>query len=98
MDSSISASKKSAARAASVDGEHSLKEHYLDQLQFVPGLRNLLEDATLKEDGENYLIRSASDFSYAADRYSGDHFRLIGDASGKLSQEPFTVTFLMHLF
>lgn len=83
MDSSISASKKSAGRASSADGEYSIKDHYLDQLKFVPGLEALLEGASLKEDGENYFVRSASDFSYAADRYAGDHFRLIGDASGK---------------
>lgn len=82
MDSSISSSKKAAGKAKSNGNIYSLKDHYLDQLQFVPGLKDLLDGATLKEDGENYMVRSASDFSYAADRYAGDHFRLVGDASG----------------
>jgi hypothetical protein len=82
MDSSISSSKKADGKAKSGGNAYSLKDHYLDQLQFVPGLKDLLDGAILKEDGENYIVRSASDFSYAADRYAGDHFRLVGDASG----------------
>ncbi|KAF5352704.1 hypothetical protein D9756_005858 [Leucocoprinus leucothites] len=81
MDSSISSQKKSQGRKASETGEHSLKDHYLDQLQFVPGLQSLLEGATMKEDDQHYHVRSAADFSYAADKYAGDHFRIIGDAS-----------------
>lgn len=83
MDSAISANKKAEGRKASPNGEYTLKEHYLDQIELVPGLKSLLEGATLKEDDEYYHVRSAADFSYAADKYAGDHYRIIGDASGK---------------
>lgn len=43
----------------------------------VSGLKDLLDDTTLKEDREHYFVRSASDFSYAADRYAGDYFELV---------------------
>jgi len=82
MDSAISSQKKTEGRKTSGTGGYSLKEYYLDQFQFVPGVRNLLDGATMKED-EYYHIRSASDFSYAADKYAGDHYRIIGDASGE---------------
>ncbi|KAG2004322.1 FAD binding domain-containing protein, variant 2 [Coprinopsis cinerea AmutBmut pab1-1] len=56
----------------------SLTEHYLDQLQYVPGVRELIgENGSFIPDS----TRSASDFSYSAKRYSGDHFRIIGDAA-----------------
>lgn len=85
MDSSISAQKKAEGRKTNSSGDYTLKDHYLDQLKFVPGLKDLLEGASLKEDDEYYHIRSAADFSYAADKYAGDHYRIIGDASGKSS-------------
>ncbi|KAJ3572209.1 hypothetical protein NP233_g3234 [Leucocoprinus birnbaumii] len=81
MDSSVSAQKKAAGRKASQTGEYSLKDHYLDQIQFVPGLKDLLEGATMKEDSDHYHVRSAADFSYAADKYAGNRYRIIGDAS-----------------
>jgi len=84
MDSVISSQKKEAGRKASSTGKYSVKEHYLDQLQSVPGVQKLLDGATMKDDDDEYShIRSASDFSYAADKYAGDHYRIIGDASGE---------------
>jgi len=83
MDSAISSQKKTEGRKKSDAGVYSLKEYYLDQFQFVPGVRNLLDGATMKEDDEYYHVQSASDFSYAADKYAGDHYRIIGDASGE---------------
>jgi flavin-dependent dehydrogenase len=79
MDQNISNEKKAAGRAAAADGNHSLKDHYLEQLKLVPNLRNLLGGASLKDT----LVKSASDYSYSADRYAGDHYRLIGDAAGQ---------------
>ena len=83
MDSAISSQKKTEGRKTNDTGGYSLKEYYLDQFQFVPGVRNLLDGATMKEDDEYHHVRSASDFSYAADKYAGDHYRIIGDASGE---------------
>ncbi|CAK5270931.1 unnamed protein product [Mycena citricolor] len=74
MDGKISAAKKAG---------HTLQEHYLAQFQFVPKLRQLLGAAKLAVDASGQIppVKSASDFSYTATRYSGDHFRLVGDAS-----------------
>jgi len=84
MDSATSAAKKAAGTVTSQGKGHSLKEHYLLQLDFVPGLKKLLAGASLKEDEKGCAVRSASDFSYAATCYAGDHYRLVGDASGWL--------------
>ncbi|KAF7348029.1 FAD/NAD(P)-binding domain-containing protein [Mycena sanguinolenta] len=55
-----------------------LTDHYLDQLQFVPGVRELIgEEGSMISDS----IKSAADYSYSATRYSGDHFRIVGDAA-----------------
>ena len=54
-----------------------LKTHYLDQLQFTPGLASLLENARLSSE-----VKSASDYSYQATAVAGDHFRIVGDAGG----------------
>ncbi|KAF7348035.1 FAD/NAD(P)-binding domain-containing protein [Mycena sanguinolenta] len=59
-----------------------LTDHYLDQLQFVPGVREFIgEEGSMISDS----IKSAADYSYSATRYSGDHFRIIGDAARGLS-------------
>ncbi|KAJ7857604.1 hypothetical protein B0H13DRAFT_2356880 [Mycena leptocephala] len=84
MDSKVSAAKKAAGSAAAGDGKvHSLEDHYLSQLAFVPKLKKLLGGAELRVDvnGQIPTVKSASDFSYTASQYSGDHFRLVGDAS-----------------
>ncbi|KAK0498924.1 hypothetical protein EDD18DRAFT_55561 [Armillaria luteobubalina] len=60
----------------------SSKADYLAQLELAPTVSGkFLCKATLQGENSSTCIRSASDFSYAADRYSGDHFRLVGDAS-----------------
>lgn len=58
----------------------SLTEHYLEQLQHVPGVRELIGDKGTFIPGST---KSTSDFSYSATRYSGDHFRIIGDAASE---------------
>ncbi|KAG7442938.1 FAD/NAD-binding domain-containing protein [Guyanagaster necrorhizus] len=62
------------ALSASNGVHYSTKDDYLAQLRLAP-------TAVLQGEGSRTRIHSASDYSYAADRYSGDHFRLIGDAS-----------------
>lgn len=57
----------------------------MDQLKFVPGLQRFVEGASLDEQPGQSPIRSASDFSYSASQYSGDHFRLAGDAAGEFN-------------
>lgn len=55
--------------------------HYLKQLSFAPGVQHLLGEATFKGD-----VRSAGDYSYSAEmnHYAGPHYRIAGDAGGKL--------------
>jgi len=74
MDQTIATSKKGAAR--SKDPDWTLEDHYLEQLQLLPGVRDLLGEGQLI-DGS---ITSTSDYSYSPERYSGDHYRLVGDA------------------
>ncbi|KAF5319307.1 hypothetical protein D9619_008582 [Psilocybe cf. subviscida] len=79
MDKTISIRKKGKLREEKPD-KYSLKTHYLDQMNFAPGLRELLKNATLKEDIDE-PVKSASDYSYSASCYAGDHYRLVGDAA-----------------
>ncbi|KAF8168995.1 hypothetical protein K438DRAFT_1615682, partial [Mycena galopus ATCC 62051] len=84
IDIKISATKKAAGSATAGDGNsYSLQDHYLDQFTFAPKLKKLLGAAQLRVDatGQTPTVKSASDFSYSASSYAGDHFRLVGDAS-----------------
>lgn len=64
-------------QANDTDSNGSLKGHYLNQFQFTPGLAHLLRNAALESE-----VKSASDYSYSASAFSGDHFRIVGDAAG----------------
>lgn len=62
-----------------------LADRYLTFLHLAPGVQALIgDDATLErvedENGEAPAARSASDFSYSADSYAGEGWRLVGDA------------------
>lgn len=82
MDSVSSVKKKQAMSKAVTGKDHSLKDHYLSQLDLVPGLKALLGGAVLQEDPSlGPSVKSATDYSYAASCYAGDHYRLVGDAS-----------------
>lgn len=75
------------ARARSGHPAPSLADRYLTFLHLAPGVQALLgEDATLEhvrdEHGDAPAARSASDFSYQADRYAGEGWRIVGDAGG----------------
>lgn len=73
-----SASNEKKATVNAEGKKPTLTEHYLDQLQFLPGVRDLI-------GGKGQMIpgstKSAADYSYFASRYSGDHYRIIGDAA-----------------
>lgn len=75
--STISSAHKRANATGKERTGSNLRNHYLEQLKFTPGLANLLSDARICSE-----IKSASDYSYSASAYSGDHFRLAGDAGG----------------
>lgn len=82
MDMEVTIQKKAALREKNPEA-YTLQAHYLDQLQHAPYLRDiLLKDATFRTDGGEGGVKSASDFSYSAKFYAGDHYRLVGDAAG----------------
>ncbi|KAF7334715.1 FAD/NAD P-binding domain-containing protein [Mycena venus] len=66
----------SIAKKKAMQGDSSLKAHYLKQLQLAPGLVRLLANGELSSD-----IKSAGDYSYSATAYAGPNYRLVGDAA-----------------
>ena len=61
---------------------------YLETLELAPGLKKLLGDGKLVDhlgsnDDNRSPVHTASDFSYSADSYAGDGWRIIGDAAGE---------------
>ncbi|TFK50411.1 FAD/NAD-binding domain-containing protein [Heliocybe sulcata] len=59
-------------------GRPSLTEHYLEQIQLLPGVLDLVGDEGKLVEG---TVKSSTDYSYHASTYSGDHFRVLGDAA-----------------
>ena len=62
-------------------------QRYLDTLELAPGLKGLLGDGKLVDhlgsgSDNKSLVHTASDYSYSADRYGGDGWRVVGDAGG----------------
>lgn len=72
MDEKSRTEKRRAMREAC-----SLKEFFIEQIQFVPGVSKLLANAHPVSE-----VQSASDYSYSAASYYGDHYRIVGDAGG----------------
>jgi flavine halogenase len=70
--------KTSVAKKRAHPGQTAV-EHYKAQIKLAPNVMKLLGDATLVDD----RVRNAGDTSYHATAYSGDHFRMVGDAAGK---------------
>lgn len=56
----------------------SVTEHYMDMFKYAPNVVNFLGDKGTMIPGTTH---SASDYSYWADQYAGDHYRLVGDAA-----------------
>ncbi|KAH9940701.1 FAD/NAD(P)-binding domain-containing protein [Amylocystis lapponica] len=83
MNQDISSEKRRALREVEGGHPHLLQKYYLDEIKkHAPGLSKLLEGAKLRGMDTSEGIKLASDFSYAATNYAGDHFRLVGDAGG----------------
>lgn len=76
--------RKEATKRANGGLSPTLKQFYLDCLQLSPGLLDLLGEGELVDNGPYPVVQSATDFSYNAPTYSGDHYRLVGDAAGVL--------------
>jgi hypothetical protein len=83
MDQESSNRKKKASRGASGESGSNLLAHYKEELSSrAPAVLKLIGKATLRNDGTPQAVKSASDFSYSAPSYAGDHFRLAGDSGG----------------
>lgn len=83
MSEESSIAKKKALRASNPESDKLLRDHFVEQLQHAPGLQKLLKHAKLVDvEAEDGGVKSASDYSYSAKVYGGDHFRLVGDAGG----------------
>ena len=82
MDQETSIRKKKARRTTSKGSETNLQTHYMEELARAPGVLKLIGNGTLRNDSKPEAVKSASDFSYSASTYAGDHFRLAGDAGG----------------
>ena len=60
-------------------------QRYLDTLELAPGLKKLLGDGRIvdhlgSDENNRSPIHTASDYSYSADKYAGDGWRIAGDA------------------
>ena len=62
----------------------SAKEHYLDQLKLAPAVYALVCKGEMNSEYAGANVRTASDYSYSASSYAGPHYRVVGDAGGKL--------------
>lgn len=82
MDQDISIGKKRALKESGGDHPHFVQKHYLDEIKRAPGVVKFLANANLRGVDTADGVKTASDFSYAATSYAGDHFRLVGDAGG----------------
>lgn len=64
-----------------------LQDFYISQLNaFTPETLKLIGEGTLRGKAGPGAVKSASDYSYSAPTYSGNHFRIAGDAGGKSSR------------
>ncbi|KXN84312.1 Tryptophan 2-halogenase [Leucoagaricus sp. SymC.cos] len=59
-------------------GPSGLEAHYLEQLKLAPGVLGRIGDKGIYIPGS---LQSTADYSYHATSYSGDHYRIIGDAA-----------------
>lgn len=69
MNQAVATQKKKAME------DSSSRNFYLESLNDVPGIQDLLKDAKLVTD-----IKSASDWSYSASTYASPYVRVAGDA------------------
>lgn len=75
--------KKKAFKEGSKNQDTLLQDFYLDQLNLVPNLREIMTpNAELVKVGKDGgpAVRQASDYSYSAAAYAGPGYRLAGDA------------------
>ncbi|KAJ8518265.1 hypothetical protein ONZ45_g4620 [Pleurotus djamor] len=59
-------------------GPSKLEDHYLEELKLAPGIQELIGTEGSYVAGS---VRSTADYSYHSTAYSGNHYRVIGDAA-----------------
>jgi hypothetical protein len=83
MDKQIMLGKRTCTRNAAKCGRQSLQDFYLGELKRAPGVIKSVGKGTLRDSGEPDAVKMGNDQSYAATSFSGDHFRIAGDAGGR---------------
>ncbi|CCM00155.1 uncharacterized protein FIBRA_02183 [Fibroporia radiculosa] len=88
--STASAAMRRRSQSLSTATKSALAERYLSFIELAPGVLDLIGDGKLvgvEEEvegmgvyGDGPPVKSASDFSYSADAYAGEGWRIIGDA------------------
>lgn len=82
-------------KVKSSNSDSTMVSRYRSYLHLAPGVMNLIGEGVLASKSvdsamdngsppKEQVIRSASDFSYSANQYSGNRYRIVGDAGGQL--------------
>ncbi|KAJ2916304.1 hypothetical protein MD484_g4125, partial [Candolleomyces efflorescens] len=74
--SSLAPSPFSEAAAPNPGNSH-LVAKYISSIGLAPGVVELITQSGVMDEGS---VKSASDFSYSADSYAGEGYRIVGDA------------------
>lgn len=82
VDKDKAAAKRKLYDIADLDEKNC--KYYMDELSRSPSMAKLLGGGTMKTTDGRKGLKTTSDFSYDSDRYGGDHYRIVGDAGGKL--------------
>lgn len=69
---------ENTSKRKKAEGPSGLEDHYLQQVKLAPGIQKLISERGTFMKGS---ARGTTDYSYHATSYSGDHYRLIGDAA-----------------
>ncbi|EMD32293.1 hypothetical protein CERSUDRAFT_68862 [Gelatoporia subvermispora B] len=86
-----SAGDKKSTILQSADGHiNTSQKLYLQEVIRAPGIKEFIAHAMLREINSPNAVKTASDYSYAAASYGGDHFRIAGDAGAFI--DPFFST------
>jgi flavin-dependent dehydrogenase len=67
------------APSATSNSNSTMASRYVSSLSLAPGIVKLVSKTGKLVEGS---VKSASDFSYSAPAYSGNRYRIIGDAGG----------------
>ena len=69
------------ASATPNPGNSHLIARYIASIGLAPGVVKLITQSGVMDEGS---VKSACDFSYSADFYAGEGYRIVGDAGGMM--------------